>query len=515
MCFRRLQAVTLLLAFLEMLSRATGRAAFVQFRRQACQRTPIITRPRIIRQFASVTSQDWLEEAERLRDLFVDPYYRNVPLRPSTVDKAAEYLDTDNSKDTCGIFPGRHAYLGGAMDDRDGCIYGIPSHARSIVCLYPSNENDDDDYQVRIIPLPKSVADGKFKWLRGILANGYLYGIPAWADCVLQVDIDALWNRRQGVKDEDIVKFLPLPDSYKGGQTWQWHGAALNADSTAIYCIPSNAKEVLKVDLETFTTSFIEIDVPNEYTMDLDYLDLTNKWYGGILGHDNAVYGVPYRAGSVLRIDTETDAAALVGPDFGCDRWNWHGGIQANGSIYAFPSHADTVLKIDTTPKSRGQDCTLLPIPRAPGDTVKNYKWLGGSKGMDGNIYGMPCDASSILKINVETDECTTFGDTGEGKSKWQGAVLARDGCVYAIPSYGLHVLRIDTHSTTESNDYQLLGQLPFGKSKWQGGFVGNGGSIYCVPENGYRVLRVTPSSDSNDDVGDGSCPPDVNVDMM
>jgi hypothetical protein len=450
------------------------------------------------RQFASI-SQDWHEEAERLRDMFVDPYHQRLPIGPQTIEKAAEYLSSSSG----GIFPGRHAYLGGAKDDCDGCIYGIPSHARSIVCLYPT----EDGYQVKTIPLPGSVAGGKFKWLRGILANGYLYGIPAWANCVLQVDVDALWGRRQA---KEILRLLPLPETYQSGGTWQWHGAALNAESTAIYCIPSNTRDVLKVNLETFITSIIEISVPEQYT-DFSF-DLTNKWYGGILGHDNAVYGIPYRAGSVLRIDCKTDTATLVGPNFGCNLWNWHGGIQANGFIYAFPSHADTVLKIDTTEPSRGQNCTLLPIHRAPGDTVQNYKWLGGAKGLNGKIYGMPCDASSILKINVENDYCSTFGHTGKEKSKWQGAVLARDGCVYAIPSNGRKILRIDT--SKEENTFQLVGDLPLGKSKWQGGFVGNGGAIYCVPQNGYRILRVTPSK-SVRNVTDDTCPTDVQVDML
>ena len=507
MYVKRLQGAAVVFALLETMIRgATDRFAFVSFRHQCQQRNAPWVRQRCItKQFASV-SKDWQEEAERLRETFVDPYYRSIPIRPSTVEKIFEYLA---DSETLGIFPGRHAYLGGAKDERDGAIYGIPSHARSIVCLHPSN---DEGYQIRTIPLPSYVAGGKFKWLRGILADGYLYGIPAWADCVLQVDIDAIWKRRQTKDDVDAVKLLPLPDSYVRGQTWQWHGAALNADSTAIYCIPSNAQQVLKVDLQTFTTSFIDINVPDEYT-DFD-LDITNKWYGGILGHDNAVYGVPYRTGSVLRIDAETDTATLVGPDFGADRWNWHGGIEAHGSIYCFPSHADTVLKIDTTEPSCGRNCTLLTIPRAPNDTVQNYKWLGGSKGADGNIYGMPCDASSILKINVETDECTTFGDTGEGKNKWQGGVLARDGHVYAIPSYGSQVLRIDTLPRTGEIDYQLLGNLPFGKSKYQGGFVGNDRLIYCIPENGYRVLRVSPSEGSVN-AGDGSCLSDVKVDMI
>lgn len=478
----RIKSPVIVLVLLHLISCA----AFIQWRqRKALSR---LHRFASVAPVNSVENNDWREQAERLRNMFVDPYYRNIPIRPSTVEKASEYFTKDAT--TCGIFPGKHAYLGGAKDERDGCIYGIPAHARSIVCLHPDQNNE---YRVLTVPLPPSVAGGKFKWLRGILADGYLYGIPAWADCVLQVDIDALWKRRTLNENENVVRLLPLPAGYESiGQQWQWHGAALNSNSTAIYCIPSNAKQVLKVDLLTFTTYLIDIDIPYEYT---DFsLNLTNKWYGGILGDDNAVYGIPYRTGSVLRIDADTDTATLVGPDYGANKWNWHGGIKANGSIYAFPSHADTVLKIDTSPSSRGRNCSLLPIPRQKGDTVKNYKWLGGSIGMDGNIYGMPCDASSILKINVETNECSTFGDTGEGKSKWQGAVLARDGRVYAIPSYGRHVLQIDTNPTDEENEYQLLGELPDGKSKYQGGFVGTDGSIYCVPENGYRILRVTPS---------------------
>ena len=60
---------------------------------------------------------------------------------------------------------------------------------------------------------------------------------------------------------------------------WQWHGAGINIEKTAIYCIPSNARKVLKVDVATKTTSFIDIKYDQakypEFT-----LDVTNKWYG-------------------------------------------------------------------------------------------------------------------------------------------------------------------------------------------------------------------------------------------
>jgi len=457
--------------------------------------------------FNSKAEENWEEEAERLSQFFLDPWYHTVPTRKATVEIAREY---GSGTKFGGIWPGPHKYLGGAADDRDGCIYGIPSHARSVICLHPTV---DDGYKVRIEPLPEHIADLKFKWLRGIIAHGYLYGIPAWADCVLEVDIDAMWGRRES--KGDIINLIPLPKGYVSKQ-WQWHGAALNKEKTAIYSIPSNAQKVLKVDLKTHSTSFIDIEIPKKY--ENFSLDHSNKWYGGILGDDNAVYGMPYRTCSILRIDTETDTAKIVGPDYGCTLFNWHGGLKKNGMIYAFPSHADKVLKIDTTIESKGEKQILLDIHRASYDTddTKNYKWLGGSLGADGNIYAMPADTSSILKIDTTTDHCSTFGFVGKEKNKWQGGVLSKsDGSIYCIPADGQKVLRIDSRPEIEGdNPMALLGNLPKRKDKWQGAFIGNDGKMYAIPEGGYKILKVSPSPNGRN-WENGEVPKDVHIDMM
>jgi hypothetical protein len=452
--------------------------------------------------------EDWHEEAERLRTHFLDPWYNKLLIRKSTVEVAKEY--GEGSSKYGGIFPGVHKYLGGAVDERDGCIYGIPSHARSLICLYPT---ETEGYKIRIDPLPEHVADTKFKWLRGIIAHGYLYGVPAWANCVLEVDIDAMWGRREA--KGALIKLIPLPEGHVP-QQWQWHGAALNREKTAIYSIPSNARKVLKVDLTTHSTTFIDIEIPDGYKS--FSWEHTNKWYGGILGDDNAVYGMPYRTCSVLRIDTETDTATIVGPDYGSKLFNWHGGIKKNGIIYAHPSHADTVLAIDTRIESRGQKQELLKIHRAPYDTDsrKNYKWLGGATGADGNIYSMPADTSSILKIDTKTNHCTTFGFVGKEKNKWQGGVLSpSDGCIYCIPADGQSVLRIDTRPEVEGeNPIALIGNLPKRRDKWQGAFIGKDGIMYAIPEGGYRILKVTPAPERQE-WKNGVVPKNVKVEMM
>ena len=455
---------------------------------------------------------EWEILVEGFKKNHLDPSYFFTPVRGSTVN--ASLLYPSDYPEFPGLMPGTHKHLGGAYDSTDGCIYGVPANSKSILCIFP---NDDGEYRMKTIPLPKRIVSRQMKWLRGIIAHGYLWAIPAWADSVLCVDIDAFWGRRELPEgQDDVVTLIPLPDEHPKSMRWQWHGAGINIEETGIYCIPSNAEKVLKVDIATKTTSFIDIDYdPEEYPE--FSLNVTNKWYGGIRGDDNAVYGIPYRASGVLRIDSITNTAKIIGPNYGIGNYFWHGGIKVNGKIYAHPSHAETVLQIDTTEEAKGT-IKELPIHRAEydKDTRKNYKWLGGSIGADGHIYCPACDTSAILKINVTTDYCETLGFAGTDKNKWQGGILGRDNCIYCIPANGVHVCRIATDPSIEGeNPVQLLGNLPIHKDKWQGAAKGKDGSLYFIPENGYRVMKVTPP-EKPPIIVDGKLPEDdVKIELM
>ena len=446
---------------------------------------------------AAKTNHKWKAYVAEFKSQVLDEAYISAPIRANIIEASELYPKSESSTQEC-LLPGSHKHLGGAYDPTDGCIYGVPANSKAVLCLYPDTKDggDGSSYKMTSIPLPDSVKNTQMKWLRGIFQGGYLWAIPAWANAVLCVDVDAFWGRREA--DGDIVKLLDLPEEHPKGMTWQWHGAGINKQKDAIYCIPSNAQKVLKVDLKTKTTSLIPIDY-DEAKYPSFKIDLSNKFYGGILGEDNCVYGVPYRSCAVLRIDCDNDSASLVGPDYGVAGYNWHGGIQIGGKIYAHPSHADDlVLVINTNPDCpRDEICTELPIKRAEydKDDRKNFKWLGGSVGADGNIYCPACDTSSILRIDTKTDECTTFGFAGKMKNKWQGGVYSpSDQCIYCIPASGHHILRIYTGTDVEGEKpVQLLGEVPKHKDKWQGGHVGLDGRLYFIPENGYRVMKVTP----------------------
>jgi hypothetical protein len=519
------------------------------------------------------------------------------PIKPSSSShrhqKDAFIVGQDESDDEQKIkqiLIGKHKWLGGALDKVSGTIYGIPSHSSYVISLSPTTtttqeNNDSDDYQINMLKLPSYIIinqhndggkhkDHQFKWLRGIIHNDTtLFGIPSWSkDGILMVDIRQ-WSKyindnplcSRIIDDDELVnrfiKTIPFPEMSTGTQQqhyrWAYHGAAMNTNSTAIYCIPSNARHVLKLDLETLTTSYLDIPPPSlhhqqdqpqqqqqeEHEKLLQY---SNKWYGGILGDDNCIYGIPYAAGSILCINANTDQVSLLG-NFGWNKYNFHGGVKSRkGSIYAFPAHADTVLKIDTA--ARGQDhdendkISLLPIHRAPydHDTVTRYKWLGGCIGQDDNIYGMASDASSVLHINIQNDVVTTFGCIEDSdpnrristnnvdndsetttatttrymeKNKFQGGVLARDGFIYALPSNAKGICRIDSRPLTDDEKEQsnnnddddvspifldknrvtCIGSLEQKTDKWQGGFAVDSGAIIAIPENCNSVLKVLP----------------------
>ena len=109
-----------------------------------------------------------------------------------------------------------------------------------------------------------------------------MWAIPSGAPKVLCVDIDAYWGRRKeevsSERSGGIVQLLDLPNDHPRDQIWQWHGAGINHEQTAIYCIPANAHQVLKVDLITKTTSLIPVDVDRTKYPDLDVTTVNNKW---------------------------------------------------------------------------------------------------------------------------------------------------------------------------------------------------------------------------------------------
>ena len=119
------------------------------------------------------------------------------------------------------------------------------------------------------------------------------------------------------------------------------------------------------------------------------------------------------------------------------------------------------------------------------------FKWSRGLMAGNGNIYGIPARAESVLKISPATKEVCTFGCLPKGKWKWHGAVVAPDGAIYCIPAEAEAVLRIDPESDTA----ELIGDKMPGRWKWYGGLLGSDGCIYGMPYHANSVLKISPET--------------------
>ena len=107
------------------------------------------------------------------------------------------------------------------------------------------------------------------------------------------------------------------------------------------------------------------------------------------------------------------------------------------------------------------------------------WKWHGAALGGDGNIYGIPAHATSVLKIEVATGQVRTIGHgLPDGKYKWGGATMAANGDVYCFPSDTGRVLRVDIR-VPEAEAVRMIGPDFPGKNKWQNGFLGRDHAIY------------------------------------
>ena len=75
--------------------------------------------------------------------------------------------------------------------------------------------------------------------------------------------------------------------------------------------------------------------------------------------------------------------------------------------------------------------------------------------GNDGSIYAIPCDAPSVLKIDpssMDLENAVTFiGDLGDMPDKYQGGFIAQDGVIYCIPENAEHVMRIHPPRSEDS----------------------------------------------------------------
>eukprot|EP00798_Chlamydomonas_sp_ICE-L_P020571 gene20571-27365_t len=219
-------------------------------------------------------------------------------------------------------------------------------------------------------------------------------------------------------------------------------------------------------------------------TLDSEPLLGQDKWLGGSLGDDGAIYGIPGTAREVLKVDPVSgEVSTFGGPLIG--KFKWLRGVSAGGDIYCIPANAESVLVIHPGPE---------PSVSLVGKLVGDWMYHGGVLAPDGCIYGVPCNATNVLKITPGPEpKVETFGELPEMRQKWYGGILASDGCIYCIPNCSDKVLKIIPGETPRC---ELFGELPGGGYKYHGGCMGADGRIYGFPAHADDVLCIEPGPD-------------------
>jgi hypothetical protein len=187
----------------------------------------------------------------------------------------------------------------------------------------------------------------------------------------------------------------------------------------------------------------------------------------------------------------------LGGPFIGEDMW-LGGELAADGNIYGVPGTAKTVVKIDPRTDEVSEVGDLVVVPGAI--RGNRFKWLRGARAANGDMFGIPCNANKVLRI-TSRGEVDMIGDPEmlAGHWKWHGGVLHANGNLYGCPCNSEHVLKIEPNTAKVT----LVGGPFPGKQKWYGSLLGGDGCMYCIPNCAGAVLKFDPVTETHELLGD------------
>ena len=169
-----------------------------------------------------------------------------------------------------------------------------------------------------------------------------------------------------------------------------------------------------------------------------------------------------------------------------------------NGSLYGIPCRAGRIAKLNPLNKS------MTHIgPDFGRDLVK---WERGTMADNGIIYCLPSRGSNhrgILKIDTNTDTAIELDRNilpGRGCCMWVSCAAALDGCIYFMPWHARRILKLDPMNNVAICVGDDLGD---GLGKYLGIVVGIDGCVYGMPYNTNRIVKYDPINDTTSFVGE------------
>ena len=324
--------------------------------------------------------------------------------------------------------------------------------------------------------------------------NSSLFFIPGRRDGVLRLDLES----------GDLHQFGHGTITSIQSAIRKFVGAAM-CPRGLIYAVPYDCNHVLKVNPRADPADEGAVETLGSAQ---ELRVLGSGKYAAAVAVGDYIIGVPFRATQVIRVDTRSDSLNLFGALPRGLNGSWGGGaVGSDGMVYCVPYNSTSVLRID--PVQCRSSLSLM------GRMDGRAKWWGCVRGRDGrHIYGVPHQASTILKIHVESGALELIelrvavrssppmvpgrqGSRGAEKSqkpmiisdpsrlKWGEAVLGTDSYIYGIPhDYGQLLRFCPETQTCEVTK----------ACKWSGGVVTKEGILLGMHSQGQTLFRVDVS---------------------
>jgi len=243
----------------------------------------------------------------------------------------------------------------------NGKIFCSPSQSNDILII------DTNTDTTKCIRIPTELQNQDYKYTAcSSDKNGNVYFFPQLASNILKININTnevtilknihcgnnWWNAVHASNEltyvlsteDEIMKFNPNDLSFVKAKlsidsidVWMQYNDWIEHKDGHLYTIPLNGSKVMKVNMTTLSSTTVGNDLGNEMF----------KWGSSVLGKDNCIYGIPYNTGRVIRFDPLRNTITMVGEEYDGEHKWCAGCLAADGNIYAAPSCAKKVLKIN------------------------------------------------------------------------------------------------------------------------------------------------------------------------
>lgn len=298
---------------------------------------------------------------------------------------ASQVLMIDPRTDRVTLFgalgPQRWKWHGAIYSSLSQKIYAIPCNASHVLSIDPKTASTS---------FIGPTLNGQLKWYGAVEGfDGCIYAVPSCASQILCIDprsqtVSVFGDFSQTLSSDGLA-----------AQQYQWHGGVLGHDG-CLYCVPSHHQYVMKVDPVRRTTTFIGEPVdPGLHRPQGKY-----KYGGAVVAANGMIYCLPSDADRVLKIDPIAQTVQCIGPAFALhNKWQ-NGYLAQNNMIFAIPCNMNAILQIDPAT----DEVSLIEIDQttpllSPAEVNSFEKWEGGVVDLHDQLWCVPQNAKCLLKV--------------------------------------------------------------------------------------------------------------------